>query len=221
MASKRQKKKLTSRRSTTSNSSSRDTPHCEAIQDSGKTAKRILRSKVLLSLSVVMFVIAIIFYMLDLNNVASLADSVSADNPFPNPYGIHSVGTFIAVLMCFSSYGICKAVFFLRNPQAPSSKTPWIIAVAVMLVFVSLAQLAYSPATEKLLDKQHSWAEKRYGVTYDGISTFETKSRRSNMTWQDKVIRNGETIAEVCPKQSYEIKFCVPNSTQELSLSLR
>lgn len=184
----------------------------------GRSAGKVLRTKILMVLSMMGFLAGVVLYGVDLRTVLSLPDVVSASNPYPNPYGIDLSGLGAVFLICLSVYGIAHGVFFFKYPHRKRRQAPWLIAVAVTLAFFTVSQLLYAPVVKQLLEKQHSWAEQRYGIDYEEISTFQTKSRSTDRTWQDKVISKGQVIAEVCPRQGYEISFCVPGTLQELPL---
>lgn len=95
--------------------------------------------------------------------------------------------------------------------------------ISLFLIFISVipTQGTHKEVKDTLLANQHIWAEKRYGVIYDEITTREVENGRRDYDVQDKVLRNGEPIASVCERDNRQtVAFCNPGTDTELSIIL-
>jgi hypothetical protein len=130
---------------------------------------------------------------------------------------IGSLQGFAAILLCL---GIYRIIF--------SRKSTWLVFVVFPLAFAAIiGQALYINSVrievkETVLSNQHEWAEQRYGIVYDEITTRtkkhdNTTNESRNYKVQDSVTKDGETIATVCERHERQaVLFCEPGTDVEL-----
>lgn len=132
-----------------------------------------------------------------------------------------SYAIFGSVLAYLSAVIMFHGILLVRKPAIRHGELPWTLGLGVGVLFVALGWLIYSPATDVLLKNQHSWAEQRYGITYDEVVPYETRStKHAARKWQGDVISDGKPIARVCDYMAVQIRFCEPGTIQELNFKL-
>jgi hypothetical protein len=140
---------------------------------------------------------------------------------YPNPYTVDYSSEGYIFLVIFAVWGTLLGFMLMRKPEIRRSHLPWTGAVVIAALFALVGHSIQAPVSDNLLANQKSWAEQRYGISYDEISTFETKAGRyGHRTWQNELIKDGKPVAEVCGEKTYisEIRFCTPGTLQELTV---
>jgi hypothetical protein len=150
----------------------------------------------------------------------SLTENVSPENSFPDLYHIVSgdmalysvIGGGAFMVLWMGTYRIING-----RPGTWHKFVAFLIGFAIMIGHSLYINSVREDVYKELASIQHTWAEDRYGITYDEITILETEGRKGTTNKnQDKVVKDGEIIAKVCKPDRETILFCEPDSDYEL-----
>lgn len=193
----------------------------EVVSDARDIEKRIVRGKIITVLGVVALLISSVVYVFLMHDLFYFQHVIDPAKPFINPYSVDSYAGFASLPAYLSAVIMFHGILLVRKPSSPPKDLPWLLGIIVGAIFIAIGWFVYSPATDVLLKNQHSWAEQRYGITYDEIVTYGTRSiKHAPKKWQGDVISDGKPIARVCDYMAVEIRFCEPGTIQELNFRL-
>lgn len=152
--------------------------------------------------------------------IRAIPDSVSPLSSFPDifkitdsPAALYSViggGAFIVLWT-----GLYRIIY--RKPSTWHKFLAFGIGFAIIIGHAFYLNSVRVPVYDELVSVQHQWADERYGIIYDEVTILETEGRKNTtIKNQDKVIWDGEIIAEVCKDSRTTVLFCEPGTDQEL-----
>lgn len=140
---------------------------------------------------------------------------------FVNPMEITGSLGLITFLQGFAllliTLGIYRIIYARKSRRLVFVAFPVFFAIAIgQALYINSVR---ETVVKDVLANEHSWAEHRYGVTYDEITTKEIKANESRKRKvQDEVKKDGQVIANVCESENrWEIYFCEPGTSTELS----
>lgn len=173
-------------------------------------------------LGIILVIVFSIEYVKERVNVKSFPDSINEADAFVD---VHTFGRGISYSMFFISLGVMLMVWggyrIVRKVKATNTVNLIALGITASL-FIGL----YTPIhmenkiiKDELISAQHEWAEKRYGIEYDDITTKSWTTRLSKKNYaQDKVMKDGQVIATACTSYPLGVIFCEPGTTNELPL---
>lgn len=138
-------------------------------------------------------------------------------NPFELTGGLALIGSlqgFAGILLCLGTYRIIY-----------SRKSTALVFIVFPIFFGLIIAQAFhvsgirEEVQKSAISNQHTWAEQRYGLTYDEI-TVKTLKANESRTYkaQDSVMKDGQVIASVCEAENRQSTyFCEPGTATELS----
>ena len=157
----------------------------------------------------------------EINRLKAMGDFKDPYYYFVNPQELTGGLSLIGSLQGFAGILIILGVYRIIF----SRKSTWLVFVAFPICFgIIIAQAFYingirEEVQKTVLSNQHTWAEERYGVTYDEITLKVVKANETrNYKVQDEVKKDGETIASVCEAENRQSTyFCETGTSTELS----
>lgn len=161
-------------------------------------------------------------YIKERARILSLPQTLKPEDSFVDIYrymlNADYASVFIAMGLMMLVWGTYRII---RQTKADKTTTGIALLIVFFLFIGQYAQVnsANKETTKELLSLQHTWAEQRYGIEYDDITTKTIPQRRgADRQLQDQVILDGKVIATVCPSYPADMIFCEPGTTNELPL---
>lgn len=155
--------------------------------------------------------------------MVNIPQSLPTDGSFHNPYNISMWATRVSIFVVVIGLVFLLKLYFITKiviHRFIVNTLVFIILIIGMVIAIGVTESIGENVSNELLTKQHIWAESRYGILYDEITTYRTDGKVPT-TYQEKVMSNGEVIAEVCSGQRGKVLFCKPDTFRELPVIKR